>query len=402
MKSQHSSQQAITFVQNFLLHLPLLWMFSGLMMLQDGRSIMTRILVVAVITAIYIGRKSIFSGTYKDKKNRYFIFFIGLNIIYLLLSKVIHHVDHGFIRTLFVSSLYFYFYPVNRYHINWLKASILIGTTLLACFAYWQAFLLGITRIGEPMNAIPFATCCMLLSISAALIANNTQCRKEFIIFTLASLVALFCTFLTGTRGVLIAIIPCLLIINLHKKINLKVGGTLILLLIMVAIANQRVLTTMWQRTANEIQNISNDNLNTSVGLRLQFWKSAIYTINDHPFLGVGTKAFRNEISKQYEQGLTSEEVVKFNPMHYHNQFIDTTVKTGFIGLLLMLSIFLYCLYLALISKVCETLPITMIIASLGIAALTDVPFAHLPVVYLLFMLLFLGINNLFNTKTVV
>ena len=73
---------------------------------------------------------------------------------------------------------------------------------------------------------------------------------------------------------------------------------------------------------------------NTSVGIRLEFYRNTLGIIERHPVLGVGTGGFR-EAYAQRVQGTTMQPT--YNP---HNQYLLVTAQLGIAGLALLLLIF--------------------------------------------------------------
>ncbi|MCW5605552.1 MAG: O-antigen ligase family protein [Burkholderiales bacterium] len=73
----------------------------------------------------------------------------------------------------------------------------------------------------------------------------------------------------------------------------------------------------------------------TSIGLRLEFYRNSLAIIADHPLLGAGTGSF----PKVYEERVrgTSSSPSR-NP---HNEFLHVAVQIGLAGLLLMFNLFL-------------------------------------------------------------
>lgn len=73
---------------------------------------------------------------------------------------------------------------------------------------------------------------------------------------------------------------------------------------------------------------------NTSVGIRLEFYRNTLGIIERHPLLGVGTGGFR-EAYAQRVQGTAMQPT--YNP---HNQYLLVTAQLGIVGLALLLLIF--------------------------------------------------------------
>ena len=77
----------------------------------------------------------------------------------------------------------------------------------------------------------------------------------------------------------------------------------------------------------------------TSLGQRFEMWRVSWQLIKAHPWLGIGTGNFQKETGKMIDAGELTAAVRPFgNP---HNEFINTTVTRGIIGLATLLAIFI-------------------------------------------------------------
>lgn len=89
------------------------------------------------------------------------------------------------------------------------------------------------------------------------------------------------------------------------------------------------------------------ENPNTSIGLRILFWKNSWQIIKKHPFLGVGTGDFQASyagVNSEYSPKM----VVTNNP---HNQYIFVLCQFGIVGLVSLMAIFVAQILLAVAIK---------------------------------------------------
>jgi O-antigen ligase len=65
------------------------------------------------------------------------------------------------------------------------------------------------------------------------------------------------------------------------------------------------------------------------------------------PLDGSGYKGYQNIMEQQYQQGVITSAVLSFKNAHYHNQYLDSYVRYGVPGLLIVFVIFMspYLLY---------------------------------------------------------
>ncbi|MGO2323690.1 O-antigen ligase family protein [Vibrio casei] len=388
-------QQYIQKLLTLLIYLPFIWLGTGLCLLDEGRSIMTKVLVVAIVALLIKYRQSSWSLKSKTKQQRYTCLAMLIFVLYLFGLQLYHGADEGLIRVVLLTSAYFYLFPLERFDKNWLIGALIANGFLLAIFIYHYEFtlhaqrLVGMepNRVG-PLNAIPFATYCLLAAISQC---YHTLIHKHWVIKCLLIVSAVVSTsaiLFTESRGVFLALVSVFILYFIHilckqpKSTILKIIPVILLLLGGIAVLQKDDIQSRYTQTLWEIQQLQNNNMGTSMGLRLQFWKSGTHTITDYPIFGIGNDHFRPEFKKHYEQGLITKLAYQYSPMHYHNQYVDMTVKNGLIGLLLFLSI-AWCIYQG--SQI--SLP-KYLLLGLFIASLTDVPFAHLALGYFALLLL--------------
>jgi len=125
-------------------------------------------------------------------------------------------------------------------------------------------------------------------------------------------------------------------------------------LIILTAIYSQQIdsvkfktdkALTNFSEYINAENNSKKDLQFSSVGLRLETWRSAQYIYKEHPFIGIGNGNYPNVIKKYINKGLVSPSVVLMG--HAHNTFIEALISKGTIGLLMLLIIFYFPVYIA-------------------------------------------------------
>ncbi|MEZ8761343.1 O-antigen ligase family protein, partial [Vibrio splendidus] len=180
------------------------------------------------------------------------------------------------------------------------------------------------------------------------------------------------------SRGPFLALLCSLFIVVIftQRKKCLKYGRLLSVIAIAVSsiIIHSSLVTERVRNTENAIETIKQGGTDTSIGARLKLWHSSIYSIFEKPILGLGNeeKSFREELASK---GVIEQETTQWS--HYHNQYINTLVKQGGVGLALLMLLIIYPLTQL---KFLDTLPASMVLGVLVIfwvAALTDIPMNH-------------------------
>lgn len=206
--------------------------------------------------------------------------------------------------------------------------------------------------------------CCLAISIVFFRISDAISLSKRGIVFTLINLLIIFYTSLLASKAGLIGMIFCLMSIILYSivlrkkeaiKTVLYYVGLLILLLIFsfkIPLTQERIntLANAGLKENKELLDSSEENKgdqikNNTVSIRLLAWKSSFELIKKHPF-GVGGGDVTPELKKIYLRENHTKAYDK--GINSHNQFLQTTVELGWLGLLTLLTFLGYSFFLAL------------------------------------------------------
>ena len=83
----------------------------------------------------------------------------------------------------------------------------------------------------------------------------------------------------------------------------------------------------------------SGQDVDTPVGLRLEMWKSALYSFREKPIFGTGEYGNKAYKEQQIQQGLVNSKIITFG--HAHNEILTALSHRGLIGFLSLLCIYL-------------------------------------------------------------
>jgi len=160
-------------------------------------------------------------------------------------------------------------------------------------------------------------------------------------------------TVLTISKAGILILILCLLIVFIHKMIQLKkwiflaFGSVSIIVGITLLVSlSERVSSrfTMISKAINEVKLYDNPDSESNEA-RLIMWNTSIQLIKRSPILGAGTGDVKDVlIAKNIEMGNTGVADKKLNA---HNQYLNTWVQLGVFGLISLLMFFTTLFYLA-------------------------------------------------------
>lgn len=156
---------------------------------------------------------------------------------------------------------------------------------------------------------------------------------------TLAGLMSCGVFMTIGRAGhVVFCVLMTLLVVQYYRK-NLLRGAVVLLVLFPVVLGSAYALSPAFHDRVNLVaSNLADykENPDTSVGVRLLYWRNSWQIVQHSPWLGVGTGDFKSAYAQVNEQ-LSPSMHPTDNP---HNQYLFVTTQLGIIGLASLLAIF--------------------------------------------------------------
>jgi hypothetical protein len=160
------------------------------------------------------------------------------------------------------------------------------------------------------------------------------------IAWAVAMSLGLLAVVLSGTRGIWL-VLPVVAVLMLKPIVqNSTMGsrwllaGTVVLVLVWawhIPIVKQRVNSAVAEISHYSESRGSSDVLNnSSVGLRLEMWRTAWTIFKNHPWSGVGQKGYRLHARRLIATGEANAAISRFD--HPHNQYLSSLTQLGVIG----------------------------------------------------------------------
>jgi O-antigen ligase len=225
------------------------------------------------------------------------------------------------------------------------------GALVLLAFSY--AISLGLMRFADERgfssaqnavllkNAITHGFIMSLLAYGAAVVALRSTRWRRWALGTVALLAALNVWFVVqGRTGYVV--MGVLLLWLAHARWSLKgLAAAAMGLALLFAAAYQwaPVFHMRVGQAAAEAQDyrLQHDKSETSVGLRLHFWKRSAQWLAQHPLLGAGTGAW----SEAYYEATVNDPPFLHNHTysHPHNEYVHLAVQLGPMGLALFVAL---------------------------------------------------------------
>ncbi|MBK1874756.1 O-antigen ligase family protein [Marinobacter sp. 1-3A] len=301
------------------------------------------------------------------------------------------------LRALLVMAVYISFFCGVRFRSGFFTAILLVCAAGFITLTFYQYSQTG-GRVGGFINPIPYSTAvgAVVLVLLAMLLFANISLwqRVAFGAIFVPLVAALLMTKTRGVVGPVFVICAGLLFTLLMQNERRRFLKSLIVIAILASVAvvaGKTFLTDRLSQTANEYEALSEGNYDGSFGVRLQLWQASGELIARKPVMGYGN-GYRDALEELHRTGNLKESLYRFEANHFHNQFIDTTVKKGLIGglaLVLLLIAAARMVYLAPGATWQRYGGLSVVLLYAG-ASLTDVPLLHSQTIFLFFGLCFL------------
>jgi len=319
--------------------------FSVFLVIPKGGIIILAILVLSII-GIFLNRNI------KNNLDRWEKFLLVGFISYFLLIVISNYIFHGSIRDIDTASRFVLVIPIYLYlrKSNVHYKSVELGI-LLACILFGINSILP--RFFDLSQFFQFTKHTGIVSLYGAIIGVTSLflvSKKKSSIYNFIILVCAFfgiaTTLLAGGRGVWIATFLSFIILfflnpsgwsKLEKVLILYLG---IIFSLMGYLVPETGVKARVDQAINEsiAYNEERKIVGTSVGPRLEMWRSSVYIFKENPIFGVGEGNFKEKNVELIAKGLINKDIGRFN--HPHSEFITTLVEQGLIGLGILLFLF--------------------------------------------------------------
>jgi O-antigen ligase len=230
-------------------------------------------------------------------------------------------------------------------------AGLAVGAIGGAALASWQLLMLDMLRPqAATSNAIHYGNVSILLGMLCLCglgWARASSYRLVWISLLLAGGVAgILGSIISGSRGGWLALPVCGCVFSFYYS---KGRSTYYLAALMSALVAVSISAYMLpdspvpQRVKAALEDIKefkdNDNATTSIGQRMEMWRTAWALSDEHIWLGMGRNGYLAAKQTLAEGGKMDASVKDYT--NAHNDYLDALVKRGIVGVLALLALFL-------------------------------------------------------------
>ncbi|WP_286221818.1 O-antigen ligase family protein [Marinobacter apostichopi] len=375
------------YASNALWFLPVAYTMTALWWLPEGDKYFPAIVLLTLL--LWGIRKIALKSTGNTEQNfrQQKIAFAGAILLATLIFGVGYVQNDGSItqlRTLAALSIFAGLSVNASVRPKVLTTTILISGAAFTTICFFQYFAADMSRAHLHYNPIPFATGVATTLVIVLFLAITTKQKLVKTAALILTPLLIGSVAMTGTRGVALPILLILLALTLlflyQRGRSHRIATAAIVAVFCVASATgAHLLQDRLNETMADLERVESGHNSGSIGLRLEFWSAALALAKLEPITGLGDR-HKEQFQELAKQGKVNKAAANYAPYHYHNQYLDTLVKHGILGLCALLAILLMPAFLAFKYYrnnrfvFGSVLSITFLYS---IACLTDVPFNH-------------------------
>lgn len=227
---------------------------------------------------------------------------------------------------------------------------IAAGAIAVGGWSAWQKLVLGIDRAGGFTLVIQFGNISMLLGMLCLAGAGWAWFTRRSTAWTLLLLAGFVCglmgSLFSGSRGGWIGA-PFVLLLVLFGYRDRMPRHALSATIVLAALAMALLYMTPSMGIKPRVEQAINDvqlyvgqgKADTSVGARLEMWRTGALIVRESPWIGMGGQGMERYIETLAQQGKVDPFMTNFG--HLHNEFVDMAARRGILGLALLLALYL-------------------------------------------------------------
>jgi O-antigen ligase len=231
-----------------------------------------------------------------------------------------------------------------------LWGGLAFGAIGAGIFVGWQYLVLGMGRPSGHTNAIHYGNVSMLLGILclSGVTWARLQQRQVFwtILMVVGAVSGMLGSFFTGSRGGWIALPICIVIFifnycRAYRKRYFYAGMLMLVALFftILLVPKSPVMSRIELATYQVETYFNGRDANTSVGLRLEMWRTAIEMVPEKMWFGWGSQGYMENKINLIGYGKVAPEIAPYT--NVHNEYIDSLVKHGVVGLLALILLYM-------------------------------------------------------------
>lgn len=253
------------------------------------------------------------------------------------------------LRLALVPVSYFFLSTLPSRHLRLVQWGFVAGALAVGLWAaYARAYLpmwASPARLGNSFtNPIPFGDTALLLGFLAfASLERDGRLRVFEVVVKLAALFAgIYASYVSGSRGGWIAL-PLLVWVAARRRhwlvsTRARIAFGCVLAASAVVFASTSLVRERIEAIGSDVHQMTEGNLDTSMGLRLDLWRASTRLYLHHPLIGVGRGSLESSLRALADHGEAPRAIVNGRA---HSEFFSALAETGTIGVAALLMLYI-------------------------------------------------------------
>ena len=220
-----------------------------------------------------------------------------------------------------------------------------IGAAIAGFISFYHSFYIGGRAFVGTFGYMPIQIGGIIASLATFSVISFFYYRKTqqhyLAVFSfIGASLGYIATLLSGARGAwVLTPFVVLVILWLNREfISKKIIAASGLAIALIFTAAYPQISARFDAIQSDLASYSSNNSATSVGARLEMWKSALYSAQESPLFGQGLSGVEAAKKRQIEAGLIDRTVLIYS--RAHNQFFEDLQTKGILGLSVLVIMF--------------------------------------------------------------
>ncbi|UPQ88100.1 O-antigen ligase family protein [Vibrio sinaloensis] len=329
-------------LEKLFLFSPIIITFSVIFNFHDSKFLISRAIFLVVLYCLIFHRKDL-AQEFKRKSTFFVVGIIAC--LYFFFMQYFNEGNSDLPRSMLFVLIYFFVVPTRNFSNDSLFYLAWLGCVSSGVLALYEVYALGEIRVGyRTVNPIPFSYysgLSMLVMVGSFISSLSKDIDRVKLFFLLFALPLVLCAVvLSQTRATYLSLAIISLVFLTHFILKYPTKKNIFSVLAIVI----SVSTLLWQvddvrirvvDAFEQVQNLSHDNYYSSTGMRVKLWEAGLKISQDSLVFGHSKSNISQYSSVLIAEGLAPSYLKQFlvhpNP-NFHNQFIQTLVDSGLIG----------------------------------------------------------------------
>ncbi|MEZ8806989.1 MULTISPECIES: O-antigen ligase family protein [Vibrio] len=335
-------------IQKILITLPLFWIVTVQVWLGQGSKPLAGITLLIAACCALLYRKNRGGSEKHNWFEDGWIWILLLLSVFAAISYELHGFSSQELRATLIALVFFLFYRngfVKLSDIQNLCITSVVSSTILVIY---HIFFLSVDRMSLPSNALVIASIqgfSVIMLLALGCISYEGKMPQAI---ATSAFIGFLSMFFVGSRGPLLAVIIIGLVVLFKMMIENRqyktlLGSSVMVVFSVFLMSKYDVVSERIDYSLHEYHQISQGNMDTSIGLRLQMYQAGFDFFVDSPLLGIGGDK-EAQLDKLSFTPTNSGKRFIVNA-HLHNNYIDKAASSGLVGIALLMLSLMYPLF---------------------------------------------------------